>query len=401
LSKKPALISENFYDPQLPKKTNYFDTLVTNIRICYGNNHFITDTLKLRCEYVKFLNSGWIGNTYLAKCDNNIDVAVKFNKIQPIQVFYRPLTRDINGMQLDDKFASENSKRWIPKYLDTVAPPRGSLFNINTSEYLVYPGLVMEYLLEFKPPIVTGAVAPVIDGDLLFCKYFIPLQLMLDLYVDCLIHEDLHDGNVMVVRSANDSIINHGNSKINCPIIKCVDSGAINTLDGSKFSQHHNHGFTKNQREVNPNAYFITYLTHFHKYKKNSETFILSEEQKLVTNSVLHEIFKKIGTPETVRQLTRSAADPDVKPAAETRAAATTGKTMKGGLGEKDFQAAVEGKRLARQAAQAESRSAKTEELRGKTKENSFYLNYMEYMELYMNEGIENQPSLNKITINY
>jgi hypothetical protein len=78
----PSARIRNFYDPQLSPKTSYFDSLITNVRICYGNNQFLTDSLKLNCSYVKFLNSGGNGNPYLSECNNSRSpVVVKFNKI--------------------------------------------------------------------------------------------------------------------------------------------------------------------------------------------------------------------------------------------------------------------------------------------------------------------------------
>jgi hypothetical protein len=241
----------------------------------------------------KKLGEGVYGLAFKGTYNSNQAVAVKFNKLvtDGRQWPYHSLNRDIQGMLLGEEWLRKDSQWWIPKLLDTIKYYDHSsstkelpfVLSADPNNEVVVPGIIMEY---FEQQEDTGEIK--VDNHLFFCKHIQAVRAAFDLYKDGLLHEDLHVGNVILVKGEESMKISLAGSEEQeiCPLLKVIDTGSLNTLD-SKLDQVVD---IFPGREINPQVSFCGYLRFLYYQFDIYKRIRLTPEQSKLSGAMLDEI---------------------------------------------------------------------------------------------------------------
>jgi hypothetical protein len=223
-------------------------------------------------------------------------VAVKFNRLLPKNgLTFHPMSRDLEGFKM-----AENCTNWTVKLLDVIEGADSALQEpfkiIQTPDYaddedldvwILVPGLVMEFMEIYDP-----RDSEVFDRHYGLCVYLQVLLAIRDLHDAGLVHEDLHRGNLATLgdqstvikfrktKSRDPRLIigrEHLKEKyagsrfisqvdVICPRMKLLDTGSINSLDGTaavpmdKVSKL----ISKEERKSTPEKFYCRYLEMIH-----------------------------------------------------------------------------------------------------------------------------------------
>jgi len=230
------------------------------------------------------LGSGQFGDAFIVELQDELKsrAVLKLNRLAPGDNYaFVPMSRDIAGMKMVEE--SMVAYKWMVKYLSTFIEDDGSLFLTVNSNIYVQPGIIMEFVDVYEP---FGT-----DTETHLCKYLLVLAAIRDLLQDQLIHEDLHSGNAVIVNNefrfitwdedgGKNIIVSEviseeeaaakaetfGGSCLVCRNIRLIDTGSVNSLDGSAAEPFFNSSelISRKDRLAAPNEFFCKYLAAMH-----------------------------------------------------------------------------------------------------------------------------------------